>query len=254
MDIASILGLALAATFMVTAVVMSGGSAGAFVDPASIVVTIGGSLATVLVMFPLKVTRSLPRAFLKVIQNKPPDTDELVRQLIALSRQARREGLVTLDRQLDDIQDPFLVLGLQMAIDGTQPDVISAVLQAEMEAAHRRNRDFKAQFDQIGRMAPAFGMIGTLLGLILMLGNLADPDALGPGMAVALVTTLYGAVIANVICIPCAEKLNYISRLEIHALEITLRGVLSIRDGESPRALEQKLGAFMSREPLKIAA
>ncbi|MGE0610032.1 MAG: motility protein A [Pirellulales bacterium] len=254
MDIASILGLLLAMIFMAVSVVMGGGSAGAFLDPASIIVTIGGCFATVMAMFPLKMMFQLPKAFIKVIKNKPPNTDELVKQLIGLSEMARREGLVALDRKLGEIQDTFLVLGLQMAVDGTQPEVISSVLQTEMEALNGRNKDFKGLFDQFGKMGPAFGMIGTLMGLIMMLGNLSDPDALGPGMAVAMITTLYGAVIANVICIPCSEKLNYVNRMELQAMDIVMRGVLSIRDGESPRALEQKLGAFTSKKPQKEAA
>jgi chemotaxis protein MotA len=124
------------------------------------------------------------------------------------------------------------------------PELIESVMRTEMETAYNRNKQGKALLDQLGKMGPAFGMIGTLLGLILMLGNLSDPNALGPGMAVAMITTLYGAVMANVMCIPFSEKLAYISQQEMLAMEITIRGVLSLRDGDSPRGVEQKLGAF----------
>ena len=149
---------------------------------------------------------------------------------------------------LADLDNDLLTLGLQMAVDGSPPELIDSVMRTEMEMRYNSSKEGKALFDQIGKMGPAFGMIGTLLGLILMLGNLSNPDALGPGMAVAMITTLYGAVLANVVCIPFAEKLNHNARQELLAMELVHRGVLAIRDGDSPRAVQQKLNAYGGRK------
>ena len=248
MDIASVFGFLLAVAFMAVSVFLGGGSLGAFVDVPSIIVTIGGSLATVMIMFPLKSMFAFPRVIKRVFFYRAADTRELIDQLVSLTESARREGLLALERRIVELDNPFLATALQMAVDGTAPELIENVLRTEMETFHNANKEGKALLDQLGKMGPAFGMIGTLLGLILMLGNLSDPDALGPGMAVAMITTLYGAVMANVFCIPFAEKLNYISRQEMVAMEIVVRGVLSIRDGDSPRAVEQKLSAFGGRK------
>jgi chemotaxis protein MotA len=247
LDIATLLGFILAVSFMAASILMGGGSMGAFVDAPSVIVTIGGSLATVMIMFPIKTFLSLPKVIKRVFLYKVPNTQDLVDLLVSLTESARRDGLLSLERRLGDIDNPFLVLGLQMAVDGTPPELIDSVLRTEMETSYNRNKQGKALIDQLGKMGPAFGMIGTLLGLILMLGNLSDPDALGPGMAVAMITTLYGAVLANVMCIPFSEKLAYITQQEMLAMEITIRGVLSIRDGDSPRSVEQKLSAFGMR-------
>jgi chemotaxis protein MotA len=248
MDLASVLGFLLAVIFMALSVVLGGGSAGAFFDIPSIVVTIGGSLATVTIMFPLKTLFRLPKVCLSVFLYKPPDIARLIDQLVVLTEAARREGLLALERRLADLDNNLLSMGLQMAIDGSPPELIESILRAEMETRFNASKEGKALFDQLGKMGPAFGMIGTLLGLILMLGNLSDPDALGPGMAVAMITTLYGAVMANVICIPFAEKLNYNSRQEMLAMELVVRGVMAIRDGDSPRSVQQKLNAYGGRQ------
>jgi chemotaxis protein MotA len=248
MDLASVVGFLLAVVFMAVAVMLGGGSAGAFVDLPSIVVTIGGSLATVMIMFPLKTLLRLPKVCLSVFLYKPPDIPALVNQLVVLTEAARREGLLALERRFEELDNELLTMGLQMAVDGSPPELIESVLRAEMEIRSSAAKEGKAILDQIAKMGPAFGMIGTLLGLILMLGNLSDPDALGPGMAVAMITTLYGAVLANVICIPFAEKLSHNARQEWLAMELVLRGVLAIRDGDSPRSVEQKLGIYGGRK------
>jgi chemotaxis protein MotA len=245
MDIASAVGLLLAVIFMVVSVVMGGGSFQAFVDPASIIVTFGGSLATVMICFPMRNFVQSVVVAKAVFLNKPASVPELVEQLVKLAEVSRQEGLLALEAKTQELKDPFLVMGVQMTADGTRPDVLEYILRTEMESVNNRHKDGKAFYDQWGKMAPAFGMIGTLLGLILMLGNLSDPDALGPGMAVAMITTLYGAVLSNVICLPFAEKLNYVNKQELQAMEIIVRGVLAIQAGDSPRIVEQKLSTFI---------
>ena len=135
-----------------------------------------------------------------------------------------------------------------MAVDGSTPEVVEEVLRTEVEAISNRHREGKSIMDQLGRFAPAYGMIGTLMGLIMMLQDMSDPSGIGAGMAVALITTLYGAIVANVFFSPFAEKLGFLNRNEMISLEIAIRGVMAIQSGESPRAIDQKLKTFL---PLK---
>jgi chemotaxis protein MotA len=132
-----------------------------------------------------------------------------------------------------------------MAVDGTRPEVIEDIMRTEVDAITARHRDGKSVIDQMGRFAPAFGMIGTLMGLIMMLGNMSDPSGIGAGMAVALITTLYGAIISNGLFLPFAEKLAYLHKQEMLSLEIVIRGIMAIQSGENPRIVEQKLNTFL---------
>ena len=180
-----------------------------------------------------------------VFLNKPPNVPELIETLVSLAETARRDGLLALEGRLAEVKNPFIVLGIQMAVDGTQPEVIEEILRTEMDSIATRHMQGKAVMDQAGRFAPAFGMIGTLLGLVMMLGNMDDPSAIGPGMAVALLTTLYGAMISNMFTIPFSEKLNYLNKQELLAMEIALRGIMGIQSGDNPRVIQQKLNTFL---------
>jgi chemotaxis protein MotA len=144
-----------------------------------------------------------------------------------------------------------------MAVDGTRPAVLEDILRMEIEALASRQKNDRSLFEQLGRFAPAFGMIGTLVGLIVMLGNLGSPESFAPGMAMALITTLYGAIISNLFCLPFAEKLLFLSRQDRIGMEIMLRGVLAIQAGDNPRLIEQRLGSFLpeyERRPWKFTA
>jgi chemotaxis protein MotA len=146
---------------------------------------------------------------------------------------------------LTEIKNPFIKLGIQMAVDGTRPEVIEDIMKTDIESVAMRHKDGKSMIDQIGRFGPAFGMIGTLLGLIIMLGNMSDPSAIGAGMAVAMITTLYGAILSNAMFLPFSEKLAAVTRNEMIGREIVLRGVMAIQAGENPRVIEQKLSTFL---------
>jgi chemotaxis protein MotA len=252
MDIATVVGLLLGFSLLVISIAISpGASFGAFIDYPSLMVVGGGSIGAVLVCFPLRSVLNLGNVFKHVFFNKPEDLPSLIEQIVSLAETARRDGLLALESRVDEITNPFIVLGIQMAVDGTRPEVIEDILRTEMEAVGTRHQNGKKILDQMGRFAPAFGMIGTLLGLIIMLGNLDEPDKLGPGMAVALITTLYGAVIANVVFLPCAEKLSLINRYELLAMEVVVRGIMAIQSGENPRVIQQKLTTFI---PPKLRA
>lgn len=252
MDIASVIGILLGASLLAIAIMIApGASFGAFVDYPSMMVVIGGSTAAALICFPLKSFLNTIRVAKNVFFNKQEDLSELIEQLVSLAETARRDGLLALEGRLEEISDPFIVLGIQMAADGTRPEVIEDIMRTEMDAVATRHRNGKSVVDQMGRFAPAFGMIGTLMGLVIMLGNMDDPAAIGPGMAVALITTLYGAICANLLFLPFAEKLGFINKHELLGMEITVRGIMGIQSGDNPRVIEQKLSTFV---PPKLRA
>ncbi len=207
---------------------------------------VGGGLCVVLTSVPLKIFLGMPKILMKLFLNKGEDLPGLIEELVGLAEIARKDGLLALGGQgAGNFDNQTIVLGIQMAVDGTRPEVIEDIFRTEMHAEEGRHHVGKKMLELMGRCGPAFGMIATLLGLILMLGNLDDPDSIGPNMAMALVGTLYGAAMANMICTPCAEKLAYLSRQEMLAKEIVLKGILGIQAGENPRVIEQKLNTYL---------
>ncbi len=245
MDIATVVGLIIAFAMMAASVIMGGGSFASFWDTASVLMVFGGSVGVVLICFPLKVVMKAPKVMMKTILNKNPDVASLITQIVSLAETARRDGLLALEARVAEIQHPLIKLGIQMSVDGSRPEAIEEVMRTEVESLSLRHKEGKAIVDQVGRFAPAMGMIGTLLGLIIMLGNMSDPSAIGGGMAVALITTLYGAILSNGTFLPFAEKLGYLSKQEIIASEIIIRGIMALQSGENPRLIEQKLNTFL---------
>ncbi len=246
MDIASIVGMLMGIAFLLIAIAIAPGSSfGAFIDYPSAMVVIGGAISAVLISFPLKSFLSTARVAKNVFFNSQESVTDLIEQIVSLAETARRDGLLALENRVDDISNPFVILGVQMAVDGTRPETIENIMRTEMDAVATRHRNGKNVLDQMGRFAPAFGMIGTLMGLIIMLGNMDDPAAIGPGMAVALITTLYGAIFSNLFCLPFSEKLGFIHRHELLAMEIIVRGIMGIQSGDNPRVIEQKLNTFV---------
>lgn len=264
MDIATLAGIGGGFTLMLVALLLAGShgnghgvSLGQFIDPPAAIMVLGGGLCVVMTSVPLKKFLSMPKMFFKLIRNGNEDLTGLVREIVSLSELARKDGLLALEAKVPALTNHTLALGVQMAVDGTRPEIIQEIMRTEMKAEEARHHVGKRMFDMMGRCGPAFGMIATLLGLILMLGNLDDPDSIGPSMAMALVGTLYGAAMANMICMPCAEKLAYLSHQEQLAKQIVLHGVIAIQAGDSPRIVEQKLNAYLPVRPnggLKEAA
>ncbi len=246
MDIASLLGLVLGAVLLaVSAVAVRGATLSAFFDPSALLLVGGGALAAVLVAAPLRNVWRTFRVCRRVFFNRRPNLTATIGEIVSLARTARRDGILALEARLLEVSDPFLALGLQMAVDGNRPEVIEETLRIKMDAIALRHKQGRLGLEQMGRYAPAFGMIGTLLGLVVMLGNMHDPETVGPGMAVAMLTTLYGLLLANLVCLPFAEKLSLLSKEEMLAMEVMLRGIVGIQSGENPRVLEQKLTTFL---------
>ena len=166
--------------------------------------------------------------------------------MVEFATVARRDGILALENHLDKGINPFVATGIRMAVDGTDPELIEKLMMAEVESLQARHRNGKMLLELFGKYAPAFGMIGTLCGLVAMLANLSDPSAIGPGMAVALLTTLYGAVLSNAVVLPMADKLTYYSRAEVQARMMIVQGVMAIQSGDNPRIVEQKLNVFLA--------
>ncbi len=244
MDIATIIGLLFGAGMLLWAI-MGKGPLSPFVDVSSVMIVGGGSVAAAMISFPIRNLLGLAKVIKNVFFAKAADPNELIVDMVNFAEIARRDGILSLENAIQNVKDPFIISGIQMAVDGTDPDLIDQIMQSELEALEDRHMDGKALFDNIGKFAPAFGMIGTLIGLIIMLGNMADPSSIGPAMAVALLTTLYGAVVANLFAMPIADKLALRSRHEVMLKSIVIRGVMAIQSGDNPRIVEQKLKTFL---------
>jgi len=255
MDLATVFGLITAVGSMLTALFLMAGHGGGehgggvnlagFVDPPALLMVFGGAAAGALVGFPLARVLSLVMVLKLLFLRRREDPAHLIEQIVKLAEIARRDGLLALESKAQEIEHPFVALGIQMAVDGIKPETVEEVLRTEIQAMQGRHGEAKKVFDTIGRCGPAFGLIATLLGLILMLGNLSNAASIGPSMAVALVGTLYGVATANLFAIPMAEKLACISHEEVVCKEIILKGVLSIQSGDSPRVVAQKLSTFL---------
>lgn len=245
MDITSLIGFFLAIALILGSIMMGKAPFSAFIDIPSFAVVCGGAAAAMMMAFPMKTCIAFPMVFKKAFLNKTDDLLVLITTLVSLAEVARRDGLLALEGKMAEVEQPVIKSGLQMAIDGNDAETIEAVMRTEMEAISRRHKEGKGMLDQLARFAPAYGMIGTLMGLIMMLSDMSDPSGIGAGMAVALITTLYGAIAANVAFQPFAEKLGLISKYELNAMELVVRGVLAIQSGESPRALEQRLLTYL---------
>jgi chemotaxis protein MotA len=219
---------------------------GSFLDAASALITYGGALGAMLAASTMKDFVSGLKSFTLIL--KTPKNNELdtIKSIIDLSNLARREGLLALEESANNLDDEFMKKGIMLIVDGTDPELVRSILEAELvniDARHQRNIGF---WKGLGAMGPAWGMIGTLIGLINMLKDLSDPDSIGPNMAVALITTLYGSVLANWICTPVSTKLSTLNDIEIKLKEVMIEGILSIQAGENPRVIEEKLKSFLS--------
>ncbi len=247
MDLATFVGFGLA-LILVIGGMFAGGDIGIFINVPSLLITGGGAIGVTIMANPMSRVKKAIGMVKKAFFSQDVDLIGLVRTMVSFAEKARREGLLALEEDVSKLEDEFLKKGIQLVVDGTDPELVKSILDTEIGLLESRHAENKAMFDTLGEMAPAFGMLGTLIGLIQMLKNLDDPDALGPGMAVALITTLYGSFIANVVAIPIAKKLSVRSSQEITARELVVEGVLAIQAGENPRIVEEKLKVFLPPE------
>ena len=222
------------------------GDLSSFYDFPSIVITVFGSFAAVVISFPIKSILRMPIIMKKLISSPPNNRKELVTIFSDLARKARKDGLLALEDDISAIDNDFLVSGLQMVIDGVEPDNIKEIMESKLDALEDRHRSGQAVFSKWGEFAPAFGMIGTLIGLVVMLAELEDPRTIGSGMSVALITTFYGSLLANLVFLPIASNLSAQTDEEVYTGEMVIDGVLAIQGGSNPRVVEDKLLTYLS--------
>lgn len=250
MDIATVIGLVLA-TAAVIGSIMSGGSISIFIDVASVLVVGGGVIAATFIKWPLENVQALVSVFMKGLFFTPADPKEMIEEIQKLAETARRESVFALEKV--PIEDPYLKKAVMLAADNRPPEVIASILQLEIDAMEERHGKGVEIMSGIGADGPAFGMIGTLIGLVQMLQNLSDPSAIGPAMAVALLTTFYGACIANIVAIPISNKLKIRSKMEATKMNIVIAGVLGIVAGENPRVIREKLDSFLAPSQREVS-
>jgi len=243
-DIATIIGI-LAAFGLMIGALFTGGNMGAFVNIPSLLIVVGGTFGIIFINWPLKNVLAIGSVIKHAFITHPPDLQGLTSRLVEYANKARKEGILALESASEGETDTFLQKGIQMAVDGLEPAVIQSLLDKEIEKIESRHKAGADLFQAFGTFAPAMGLIGTLIGLVQMLQSMDDPSSIGPAMAVALLTTFYGAVLANMLFLPIAGKLRARSEEEVTSKELMLEGILSISAGDNPRILETKLHAFM---------
>lgn len=244
MDIATLVGIVSAFSLVLTAITL-GGSISLFVNVPSMMIVMGGTMGATMINYPLpdilKVFKVVRNAFF----HKKSTFQGVIVKFVTLAGTARREGILALESAINDMDDDFMKKGLQLSVDGLEPSSIREILNTEILAIQERHKLGSEIFTTLGTFAPALGMIGTLIGLVQMLQTMNDPSTIGPAMAVALLTTFYGAIIANILCLPIAGKLKNRSKDEVMIKELMTEGIVSIAKGDNPRIIEQKLNAYL---------
>ena len=245
MDITTVVGLIAGFTLIVMGI-LNGGELGSFVDVPSLLITLGGTLSATLINFPLQTIVGMVGVMMKAFFFKSLPPTELIEKIVGFAETARREGILALEQAVQEVEDIFMATGIRLAVDGTEPELIQSILETELSFVEERHKGGAGIFEYMGQAGPAFGMIGTLVGLVNMLRNLDDPAAIGPGMATALITTFYGAVLANLVAIPIGGKLKIRSAEELLQKRMIMEGIMSIQSGDNPRIVEQKLNVFIA--------
>lgn len=249
MDLGTIIGLIFGLGFTIYGIMTGPDGAASifnFYSGSSFFITIGGTFSSVVTSFTLKGTVEGFKGFLIALKGIKVNEGETIKTIIELSNVARKEGLLALEEAANNLGDDFLKKGILLIVDGTDPELVRAIMETELNSIEGRHGNVVRFWETVAAMGPAWGMIGTLIGLINMLKNLSDMATIGPNMSVALITTFYGSVLANWIAIPIAAKLKDANSTEIMIKEVVIEGILSIQAGENPRVIEEKLKSFLS--------
>lgn len=246
MDIATIIGLILGAALTVFGILSGGASIIDYYDLPSALITFGGAFSCVLVSHTMQDFINGIKGAALAFKVPVLNTSEMIKNIIELSNIARKEGLLSLEEATAELEEPFLKKGILLVVDGTDPDLVRGIMETELISVEERHKKVIGFWDMVAAMGPAWGMIGTLIGLIAMLNDMNDPTKIGPSMAVALTTTLYGSLLANWLATPVANKLRVINAAEMQLKEVMIEGLLSIQAGENPRVIEEKLKSFLA--------
>lgn len=222
-----------------------------FVDGPSLIITVFGSFCALVISFPIKTLMNIPNMLKLLLLSPQDDRKDIIIILSDLARKARKDGLLAIEDDIETMSNEFLSSGLQMVVDGVEPDNIRNIMELKIDTTERRHKSGQEVFVKWGELAPAFGMIGTLIGLIIMLAGLDDPSSIGSGMATALITTFYGSILANLVLIPVASNLSEQTNEELYTCQMVIDGIIEIQAGTNPRLLEERLMTYLSPQEQK---
>ncbi len=245
MDLATVIGLMAALGALALGVILEGGNLGSFVNIPAAVIVFGGSFGALLVCMPMSQIMSAPKVMLKAFFTKGHDLVATKQKIMELATTARREGVLSLEAELESISDDFLRKGLQLVVDGTDPAIVEQVLVTELEAQESRHKLGSTIFMTLGALTPTLGITGTVMGLVHMMEKASSPEEMGPAIAGAFMATLYGVGAANIVFIPVGTKLKVRSEQEQAAREMIMEGILALQEGQSPLAIGERLSAFL---------
>jgi chemotaxis protein MotA len=260
MKASSIIGIIVGCLGIAMGATMEGSNIMAVLNPSAMLIVLIGTLGATIAGTSFASIKAIPKLYKKAFSPDVLDLNGRVTQLVGYAEQARRDGLLALDEQLANVEDPFTKKGLQLVVDGTDPELVADVLEAENDAMRKRHKAATQPFEKAGGYAPTLGIIGTVFGLVHVLSNLSKPETLGPSISSAFIATLIGISTANLIYLPIASRLKQLSEEELHFREMTLEGVLAIQAGDNPRVVQEKLTAYvppsmrMSEEEAAAAA
>jgi chemotaxis protein MotA len=250
MDLATLIGM-VTSFGLISLALISGGAPLIFVDGASMLIVFGGTIGATLTHYPLDTVLSVGRVIRKTLIAKNPTTTEILDQIVHFANRARREGILALEPLVKGLDNAYLRKGLQLTVDGLEPESIQSIMEAEINSTESRHEIGIDLLSAMAAYSPALGMIGTVIGLVQMLKNMNDPSTIGPSMAVALITTFYGAILANLVFLPLVGKLKHRAKEETHIMEMQLEGVLGISRGDNPRIIAEKLSSFQAPKERK---
>lgn len=245
MDITSIIGLLAGLAALIGGYLWEGGSLSGLLQLNAALIVFGGTVAAVMISFPASKLRTIPSALRMAFGNSPDNDLEKAEELISMATIARRGGVLMIEKQAEEHPDPFTREGLLLIVDGTDPDQVRQIMELEMDAKELKHESYAKIFEAAGGYAPTMGIIGTVMGLISVLGSLTDPSNLGASIAVAFTATLYGVASANLIFLPIASKIKSNSQSQLHSMEMLLIGILSLQNGDHPLLVRKKLSSFI---------
>ncbi len=245
MDPSILIGIFGAIIFLVGGFLLEGGHASALMQKTAAMIVFGGTIGATIASFSMKEIKTIPGLFKIVLTQKVPEPGEVIEKIVELAEISRREGLLQLENRLSEVSDPFLRKGLQLLVDGNDPELVKNTLEVEIYATEERHQTGKHIFEAAGGYAPTMGIIGTVMGLVHVLGQMSTPDKLGPAIAVAFIATLYGVGSANVIWLPIATKLGNLSKKEILIRQLMMEGIISLQAGYNPTLIRDRLSGFL---------
>ncbi len=248
MDIATLAGLLIALVFLILAFILEGGGIGMLIQKTAFMIVFGGTIGATIISHSLEDIKRVPYYLKSVVKTMPLDYSGALESLVICAEKARREGFLSLEDYLPNIENQFLVRGLQMVVDGTEPELTRDILEREIEVFEKNEMVGYQMFMTAGGFAPTMGIIGTVMGMVTVLSNLSDPEELGGAIAVAFLATLYGIASANILFIPFANKIKMRINNEVFLMEMIEEGILSIQNGENPRLIREKLSIFLPAE------